>query len=726
LGFGRWDLGFFIDNPSPPCYHPYPHIFSVTEDGILMKDYGTEFIRNVALVGHSGSGKTSLTEAFLFNTGVTTRLGKVEDGTTVADFEDEEHRRRISISTAVIPIEYRDHKINFLDTPGFTDFVGEVKAALHVADAAMVVVDAVSGVEVGTELTWQYCDEYKLPRFVVITKMDRENANFQSALDSVRAAFKAKLIAIQLPWGEQHNFKGVIGLLSMKARPGRGDQLLDIPAEFSAAAEAARVQLVEAAAEGEDELLEKYLSGEELTQEEVVRGFHKAVMAGLFVPVLVASGATDTGINPILDSVVRYLPSPGERKSFVAHGRVGDEEVSISDTSPLCAYVWKTTADPFVGKLTYVRIFSGVLSADGRVWNQNKNAEERTGTLHVARGKEPIPARQLHAGDIGALAKLGATTTGDALGDRGHPLTLDLPQYPAALYSVAVMPKTQADSTKMGPALTRLCEEDHTLHWRQEPSTRQTILEGMGDQHIDVAVRRAESKFTVGLNVETPRVPYRETITRKAEAMHRHKKQTGGAGQFGEVWMRIEPMRDADYEFTDELVGMNLSKSYLSPIEKGVKGVMEQGVIAGYPVKGVRIVVTDGKEHPVDSKPIAFEVAGREAFKKAVESANPQLLEPVMHLRVVVPETNMGDVLGDLNTRRAKVAGMDQEGGKSVITADVPLAEVQRYATDLRSLTGGHGVYSMELARYEVVPTHLAQGIIAAHKKELKGEEAEE
>ncbi len=691
-----------------------------------MKEYGTEFIRNVALVGHGGSGKTSLAEAFLFNTGVINRLGKVEEGATVSDFEDEERRRKISISTSVIPVEYQNYKINFLDTPGFTDFVGEVKSALHVADAAIAVVDSVAGVEVGTELVWQYCDERKLPRFVVINKLDRENANFQRTLESVQGAFKANLVPVQLPWGEQQNFKGVIGLLSMKARPGKGDTQADIPADYKAAAEAARVKLVEAAAEGEDELLEKYLGGEELTAEEVVRGFHKAVLAGSFVPVFVASAATDTGLNPVLDGIVRYFPAPTEEPPVHAHGKAGDEDLNASDANPLCVYVWKTTADPFVGKLTYFRVCSGVLASDGRVWNHNRNAEERTGTVHIARGKEQIAVKQVHAGDIGTLAKLNVTTTGDTLGDKTHPLMLDMPGYPAALYAVAVTPKTQQDSAKMGVALTRLCEEDPTLHWRQESATHQTILEGMGDQHIDVAIRRAESKFGVGLTTEAPRVPYRETITRKSEAMHRHKKQTGGAGQFGEVWMRIEPLRDADYEFDDELVGMGLSKSYLSPIEKGVKSVMEQGAIAGYPVFGVKVIVTDGKEHPVDSKPIAFEVAGREAFKKAVEAAHPVLLEPVMHLRVVVPESNMGDVLGDLNTRRAKVAGMDQESGKSVITADVPLAEIQRYVTDLRSLTGGRGVFSMELARYEVVPNHLAQGIVEAYRKAKKGEEAEE
>ena len=427
----------------------------------------------------------------------------------------------------------------------------------------------------------------------------------------------------------------------------------------------------------------------------------------------------------MLDSLLRYLPSPAERLP-TAHGKAGDQPLRNNDADPLCAYVWKTTADPFVGKLTYVRVFSGVLASDGRVWNQHKGAEERVGTTNVPRGKELTAVRQLHSGDIGVLAKLTATQTGDSLGDKAAPLTVDPPVYPRALYAVAVHPKTQADSTKISPTLTRLCEEDPTLHWRQEGSTKQTILEGMGDQHIDVAIRRAEVKFSLGLTVDLPKVPYRESITKKADGHHRHKKQTGGAGQFGEVFLRIEPLRDGEaYEFTDELVGMNLSKSYLGPIDKGIRAVMEQGVIAGYPVSAVKVIVYDGKEHPVDSKPIAFEVAGREAFKKAVEAANAVLLEPIMRLQVTVPEGNMGDVLGDLNTRRARVQGMDQDGGKSVISAEVPLAEIQRYVTDLRSITGGRGVFSMEFVRYDIVPSHIAQPIIAAHKKEKTAESEE-
>ncbi|MBL8058702.1 MAG: elongation factor G, partial [Anaerolineales bacterium] len=502
-----------------------------------MKEYGTDKIRNVALVGHSGSGKTTLAESFLFNTGALSRQGKVEDGTTVSDFEDEERRRKISISTAVVPVEYHDHKINVLDTPGFTDFVGEVKSALHVSEAALVVVDAVAGVEVGTELVWNYCDEYKLPRFVVINKLDRENASYQKTLTQIQETFKAKLVPVQLPIGEQAAFKGVVGLLTMKARMGKGEQLSDIPADLKAAAEKARVALMEAAAEGDDALIEKYLGGEELTQDEIVHGFHNAVKAGLFVPVFVAAGGANVGIIPLLDSLLRYLPSPAERLP-TAHGKAGDQALKNNDADPLCAFVWKTTADPFVGKLTYVRVFSGVLHADGRAWNHQKSAEERTGTTNVPRGKELSAVKHLHSGDIGVLAKLTATQTGDSLGDKTAPLTVDTPAFPRALYSVAVHPKTQADSTKISPTLTRLCEEDPTLHWHQEGSTKQTILEGMGDQHIDVAIRRAEAKFSLGLTVDLPKVPYRESITKKADGHHRHKKQTGGAGQFGEVFLR--------------------------------------------------------------------------------------------------------------------------------------------------------------------------------------------
>jgi elongation factor G len=691
-----------------------------------MKEYATDAVRNVALVGHGSAGKTTLVEAFLHFTGASTRLGKIEDGTTVSDFEDEEIRRKISLSSSVIPIEFQDIKINLLDTPGFPDFVGEVISALRVSDGAMVLLDAVAGVEVGTELTWQYCDEFKLPRFVVVAKMDRENANYERALETAKALPGAKLVPLQLPVGQGQSFQGVIDLLAMKARMGAGKEATDIPADIKAAADEARVVLMEAAAEGEDELLEKYLGGTELTQEEMIRGLRKAVWNCTCMPVFACAGSAEVGIEPLLYCATKLLPSPAEAPKAAAEGKSGPEELACSDAGPLAAYVWKTTADPFVGKQTYFRVYSGTLSSDTRVWNAKKSAEERLGTLSIPRGKETIAVKNVHAGDIGVVPKLSVTVTGDTLCDKGAPFTLSAPTYPTALYAVAVSPKTQADAAKISPSLTRLCEEDMTLSWHNEPSTLQTILQGMGDQHIDVAIRRAETKFQVGLNIELPRVPYRETITKENSAMYRHKKQTGGAGQFGEVHLRVEPMPEEEFEFENEVFGGAISSSYMSAIEKGVRGVMQRGAVAGYPMEKIRVAVFDGKEHPVDSKPVAFEIAGREAFKLAVHGANPVLLEPIMAIKVTVPEANMGDVLGDLNTRRARVQGMDTEHGKSIVTATVPLAEIQRYTTDLRSITGGRGFFTMTLDHYEVVPRNVAEPIIAAHQKTVSGKAEDE
>jgi elongation factor G len=684
-----------------------------------MKEYSTENIRNIAMVSHSGAGKTMLAEAFLHFTGATTRLGKVEDGSTVSDFEEEEIRRKLSLSTAIIPVEYREHKINLLDTPGYNDFVGEVISALRVVDGVMVLIDAVAGAEVGTEIAWGYCDKFNLPRFVVINKMNRDNANFSKALDSVSTMSDMRLIPVQLPWGERAEFKGVLDLMTRKAYAGDGQAAVEIPAEFLDSVEAARMEMIEAAAEGEDALLEKYLEGEELTAEEIQRGLKKAVMAGTFAPVFVSAGSHETGLARLLDALVDLMPSPREVLPAIAQGRNGEEQLSADDSGPLAAYVWKTTADPFVGKITYFRVYSGVVSSDSRIWDQTKGTEERIGTLHLLIGKEAQAVKVVHAGDIATVPKLSVTATGDTLCDRGHPLTLPVPVYPHALFQVAVYPKTQADSAKISPTLTRLCEEDMTLSWHQEPATNQTILQGMGDQHIDVAIRKAESKFQTGLTFVEPRVPYQESITKQGQAMYRHKKQTGGAGQFGEVWMRVEPLQENDYEFSWDVFGGAISSSYQQAIDKGIKGVMKEGVVAGFPLNRVKVSVYDGKEHPVDSKPVAFEIAARECFKLAVKDAAPVLLEPIMDVRIVVPESNMGDILGDLNTRRARVQGMDSEKGRSVVTAQVPLAEMQRYTTDLRSITGGRGVFTMDFSHYEVVPTHIAQDVIATRQKEL-------
>jgi len=690
-----------------------------------MKEYKTESIRNVALVSHSSAGKTMLAEAFLHYSGATTRLGRVEDGSTTSDFEDEEIRRGISLSTAIIPVEHNDHKINFLDTPGYNDFIGEMISALRVSDGAIVVIDAVAGAEVGTEIAWNYCDQFDIPRFVVINKMNRDTANFQKALDSVQELSEVRLLPVQLPWGEKQDFKGVIDLLTMKAYQGDTKTAADIPPELTDEAEAARNELIEAAAEGEDELLMKYLEGETLDAKEIMRGLAGVFRARSYVPVFVTASTAEIGIEQLLDAVIDLMPSPADMPPVVAKGKDGDEELTASDSGPLGLYAWKTTADPFVGKITYLRVYSGMLSSDTRVWNQTKATEERIGNLNLIRGKEAIPVKTVHAGDIATVPKLSDTSTGDTLCDRAHPLELPIPDYPTALFRVALSPKTQADSAKLSPTLTRLCEEDMTLSWHQEPSTNQTILQGMGGQHIDVAIRKAESKFQTGLMTEEPRVPYRETITRLGSAQYRHKKQTGGAGQFAEVHLRVDPLEDENFEFVNKVFGGSISQNYMPAIEKGVRGVMLKGVVAGYPVEKVKVEVFDGKEHPVDSKPVAFEIAGREAFKLAVKDASPVMLEPIMNVEITVPETNMGDILGDMNTRRARVQGMDTAKGRSIVTAQVPLAEMQRYTTDLRSMTGGRGMFSMEFAFYEKVPAHIAQELIDTRQKELAAQKEE-
>ena len=694
-----------------------------------MKEYTTEFIRNIALVSHGSAGKTMLAEAFLHLTGATTRLGKIEDGTTISDYDEEEIRRKISIYTTVLPIEHRDHKINVLDAPGFTDFVGEVISALSVAESAVMLVDSVAGVEVGTEIAWRYVDDFKLPRFVVINKLDRDNADFAKAYASVEEFAQARgqrLVKVQLPIGEKHDFKGVIDLISLKAFLGDGKTATDIPGDLIDAAQQAHGVLVEAAAEGEDTLLEKYLENGSLSDEELIRGLKDVVQSGAFLPVYCAAGGHEIGAMALLNGIVDLLPSPARAPTRVAQGKDGDEKLSASDAGPLAAYVWKTTADPFVGKMTYFRVASGSVQADAHLWNQSKNAEERMSGLHIQRGKEQIAIKVIHAGDIGSVAKLTVTATGDTLCEKNHLLTMAPPKFPAALFRVAISPKTQADAAKITPTLGRLCEEDMTLSWYNERATGETVLQGMGDQHIDVAIHRAQTKFQVGLLAHDPKVPYREGITKKASAQYRHKKQSGGSGQFGEVHLRIEPLPGADFEFADELVGMNLSKSYLPPIEKGIVATMAHGAFAGYPMSNVKVIVYDGKEHPVDSKPVAFEIAGREAFKLAVQDAGPVLFEPIMNVRVVVPDANMGDVMGDLNTRRGRVQGTESEHGNTVIVAHVPLAEMLRYTSQLRSITGGRGYFTMELDHYDIVPSQIAAAIVEAHKKEMEAKKEEQ
>jgi len=684
-----------------------------------MKEYHTKQLRNVVLLGHGSAGKTSLVEAMFFTSGAINRMGGVEEGTTVADFDEEEIRRHISLSLAVVPVEWRKCKVNVLDTPGYTDFVGEVKSAIRVADLALIVVDAASGVEVGTELVWNFAEERELPRMVVINKMNRENTNFSRTLETLREAFDQTFVPVQVPIGAEAKFAGVVDLIKMQARMSPEGTVAEIPADLLAQAEEARVQMVEAAAEADDELIMKYLEGEELTEEEIQQGLRAAVLNGTAVPVMVAAATEGVGTQGVLDALVAYAPSPADRGAITAQGAEGEEQIEPNELAPLVALVFKTTADPYVGKLTYFRVYGGMVESDSRVYNSRAEEEERLGQVYVMRGKEQMPISHLHTGDIGAVAKLSDTLTGDTLCDKGHPVSLSGPVFPPPLFAVAVHPTSKADQAKLGPTLTRICEEDPTLRWHQEASTRQTILEGMGEAHVDIAVRRMANRFDVGVETSTPKVPYRETITRIYSDYYRHKKQTGGAGQFAEVHMRLEPLpRDTGFEYEWDVFGGAISRSFESSILKGIKYVMREGVIAGYPVVDVKAVVYDGKEHPVDSKDIAFQIAGREVFKKVMMEAGPVLLEPIYKLSITVPEEYTGDIIGDLNTKRAQVQGMDQSVGKTIITALAPLAEMQRYATDLRSLTQGRGIFSMELDHYEDVPSHLTQQIVEAHQRE--------
>ncbi|MBG0785795.1 MAG: elongation factor G [Anaerolineaceae bacterium] len=684
-----------------------------------MKEYKTESIRNIVLASHSSAGKTMLVEALANFTGITTRMGQIEDGTTISDYDDEETRRGISLFTSVVPLEYKDKKLNLFDTPGYTDFIGEVISAMSVADGALILVDSVAGLEVGTEMALQYSEQFKLPKIILINKMERDNANFQKAFDSVQEHTETRLIPLQLPWGEKSDFKGVIDLLSMKAYEGEGKTGVEIPEEFKAQAEEAHMALVEAAAEGEDDLLEKYFENGDLSDQEIIRGLRSTIWAGNFIPVMVAAGVHKVGIAPLLDALSNLMPSPADVAPAAAKTAKGEEiTLEAKDDGPLAAYVWKTTADPFVGKQTFFRVYSGKMVADERVWNANKEEEERLAGMQIPQGKDGIPTSVVHAGDIGLVAKLSVTTTGDTLCAKDKAIILPTPNFPNALYQVALFPRTQSDAAKLSSTLARLCEEDMTLSWHNESATRQTILQGMGDQHIDVAIRRAENKFQLGLDTTEPKVPYEEHISRENSAMYRHKKQTGGAGQFGEVHLTVSPIEGEDFEFSNDVVGGSISNNYMASIEKGIRNVMKEGVVAGYPVHNVKVSVFDGKEHPVDSKPIAFEIAGREAFKLAFKGAGAVLFEPIMRAEIIVPEANMGDVLGDMNSRRARVQGMDTQKGRSTVTANVPLAEMLRYTTILRSMTGGRGYFTMAFDHYEMVPQHLAQEIIDAKKRE--------
>jgi elongation factor G len=679
-----------------------------------MKIYRAENIRNVALISHVGSGKTSLVDAALFDSGAVTRQGKVDEGNSVADYDPDEIKRRMSLSTKVLPVEWKDTKINFIDTPGYPDFVGEVKAALHVADAALVVVSAEKGVEVGTELTWQYADERNLPRMVLVNKLDRENTSFDNALESLRNQFGLKVVPLQIPIGEQSNFKGVVDLVSQKGytfESGNKVQEIEVPADLKERIGSYREQLIESAVESDDELMEKFLEGEELTTEEVLSIVKQGTRSGQLVPVLCGSAARNIGVQILLDAIVDYLPSAAEA--------LPEDVQALDDT--LSLFVFKTQSAQ-VGTISTFRVYSGTLKPDSHIYNVQTGADERIGQIIIPRGKTQETATELHAGDIGAVTKLANTHTGDTLvGNREVKVELEPIDFPQPCYIVSVHSKSQADLDKMGNSLTRIVEEDRTLQVRRDPETGETLLSGMGEAHLQIVTDLIKRKFSVDLEIQDQQIAYRETIRKKVRANGRHKKQSGGHGQFGDVWLEIEPLpRDSEetFVFEDKVVGGVVPGQFIPGVEKGVRESLKRGFISGHPMLYVKVSLVDGKYHPVDSSAQSFEVAASLGMHEGVNQANPVLLEPIMNVTIKVPEGNMGDVMSDINTKRGRVLGMESlENGMQQITALVPQAEMRRYATDLRSITQGRGSFKMEFARYEEVPANIQQELVGQFKK---------
>ncbi|MFC1955708.1 elongation factor G [Chloroflexota bacterium] len=674
-----------------------------------MKMYGLENIRNTVLLSHSGAGKTTASEAVLFTAGAIGRLGKVDDGATTSDYDPDEVKRKISINLSLLPCEWRDTKVNLIDVPGYSDFVSEVKAAMRICESAIITIDVTSGVEVGTEQVWGYCEEIKLPRLILVNKMDRENADFFRAVEGVRAKFGSKCLPLQLPIGAHTSFQGIVDLLTMKGYAGSPAKEVEIPSSMKAQVDSFREKLVEAISEIDDSLIEKYLGGEELSLDELVTNLRQAVISGSIVPILVGSALQNTGIDWLLDAICDYLPSPKEKKVAVDGG-----SIEPSKDAPLAALVFKTSADPYVGKLTYFRVYTGVMDSNSHVWNPTQNGAERLGQLFMIRGKTQEPVSQVGVGDIGVVAKLNVTNTGDTLCSQDEPVKLAPVVFPEPIFSKAVYPKTKADVDKMGTALSRLVEEDPTLKMHRDTDTGETILSGIGETQIDVAADKLSRKFGVNVELEIPKVPYKETITVSANAEYKHRKQSGGHGQFGHVLLSLEPLpHGSGNEFAEKIVGGSIPKNYIPAVEKGVNEAIREGVLARYPVVDVKTTVYDGSFHPVDSSEICFKIAGAQALKKGLLEAHPVLLEPIMSINITVSNDLTGDIIGDLNTKRARVQGMNPQGDTNVIEAQVPLAEILRYTIDLKSMTQGRGSYTVEFSHYEQVPEHVTQKIVA-------------
>jgi elongation factor G len=694
-----------------------------------MKVYDAATIRNLALVGHGGAGKTQLASAMLFDAAMINRLGKVDEGNTVTDFDEEEIARKHTLSSSTAYVEWNKTKINIIDTPGFANFMSDARAALRVSDAALVVVDGVAGPEVQTEMMWREADTLELPRLVVLSRLDRERASLDRSLESLRAVFGRTVMPIQLPIGTEKSFKGIVDLVSQKAvtfaADGSGKATEGtIPADLADAATVARDALVEMVAEADESLMEKFFEAGTLTQEELVRGLRTAIASRSIVPLVCTSAIANVGIQPLFDAVLSYLPTAAEHP-FKAVDPKGAELTVPPAPGAYAAFVWKTVADPFAGRITMFRVMSGAVKSDSTIHNLTKDSAERLGHLFLLQGKTQTEVPEIMAGDLGAVAKLKDTQTNHTLAEKSGPSFPPI-SFPDPVLSYAIEPKSRGDEEKISTALHRLLEEDPTLRFSRDAETKELLLAGQGQLHIEVTVAKMKRRFGVEVNLKLPRIPYRETILAATEAQGRHKKQTGGHGQFGDCSIRVEPLpRGADFEFVDEIFGGSIPQQFRPAVEKGIQETRLRGYLAGYPVVDFKVTLLDGKFHAVDSNELSFKMAGRLAFKDAMSRARPTILEPIMNVEVYAPSDFAGDLMGDLNGRRGRIAGMDTRGTMTVIKAQVPMAEMLTYEQQLTSSTGGRGTYRMSYSHYEEVPSHLQAKIVAASKAE-KGEEVEE
>ncbi|HOQ76515.1 MAG TPA: elongation factor G [Thermoclostridium sp.] len=693
-----------------------------------MKDYSAEKVRNVCLLGHGGAGKTTLAEAMLFITGATDRFGSVVDGNTVMDFDSEEIKRKISISTSLAPVEWKGMKINIIDTPGYFDFAGEMIEGLSVADGAAILVGAKDGLQVGTEKAWDAVEQKKIPRMFVISKLDEENSDFSKVFNELQDKFGKSVIAIQIPLVENGKITGIIDVPRMKAITlnGKDIQEKDVPDNLKDEAESYREGIFEAVAETSEELMDKYFSGEPFTEEEVAKGIKMGVKSGDIAPVLCASAVQKLGIHLFMDTVANLFPAHCEKETIKARNAANGEPVELktSDSEILAVRVFKTIVDPFVGKISFVKVISGSLSSDTTVYNPKKDKMEKIGNLFIMKGKQQINTTKLSCGDIGAVAKLTVTATNDTLCTKDKPVILDEIDFPEPMLGMAVVPKAKGDEEKISTGLQRLLEEDPTFKMELNAETKQTLIYGLGDQHLDVITSKLKNKFKVDVDLINPKVPYRETIRKKVKVEGKHKKQSGGHGQFGVVVIEFEPGEAEDLTFEEKIFGGAVPKQYFPAIEKGLRESMQKGVLAGYPVVNLKATLVDGKYHEVDSSEMSFKIAASLAYKEGMKQASPVLLEPICRVEVLVPDSYMGDIIGDLNKRRGRVLGMNPHGhGIQQVVAEVPMAEMSRYATDLRSITQGRGSYTMKFERYEEAPPNVAEKVIAESAREDSDEE---